>query len=75
MVSLRCSMGCGVNGSHSEGDAFCWKCGAPLEKWATVCPKCQKRGSACNNFCPACGTKTDEIKLPWKGDGDGEKQG
>jgi len=65
--TTKCSMGCiGTGGTFSNDDAFCWKCGAPLEKWISECPECKHQGCALNKFCVKCGKPTIEVKLPWK---------
>ena len=67
---LKCSVrgtSCiAMAGTHTAGEAHCWSCGEPLEKWVKTCPKCLIEHNQSNKFCTMCGTKLTERKLPWQ---------
>jgi site-specific DNA recombinase len=46
----------------------CGECGARItaeEKWHTVCTVCKEKfTSTCQNVCPSCGTKTEDMESP-----------
>lgn len=71
--TMKCSMGCASGGTYNSSDAFCWKCGAPLEKWVAECTGCKEQQCALNKFCVKCGKPTVQVKLPWKENSDAKQ--